>query len=128
MMLEDRRHERTQVNYNDTNGCFHLEVYDRRYVLNRIHDISVSGTGIHIPNEIEPGTPVKLVLRSGGHSVSVNGTTVWSDPIIPLGQEQATSNESTYRTGVQFDPRDRSCSLFFMTLRDFIADHKKAAS
>lgn len=125
MALEDRRHERTQVNYEDTNDCFHLEVYDRRYVLNRIHDISISGTGIQIPNEIEPGTPVKLVLRSGNHSVSVNGTTVWSDP-IPLGKEQIIPGP-TYRTGVQFDPRDHNCSLFFMALRDFIADRKKAA-
>ncbi len=124
MALEDRRHERTQINYEDTNDCFHLEVYDRRYVLNRIHDISVSGTGIQIPDEIEPGTPVKLVLRSSGHNISVNGTTVWNDPITS-GQKTA-SPQSTYRTGVQFDPRDRSCSLFFMALRDFIADHKKS--
>jgi len=126
MALEDRRHERTQLNYEDTNDCFHLEVYDRRYVLNRIHDISISGTGIQIPNEIEPGTPVKLVLRSGSHSVSVNGTTVWSNP-IPLGKEPLTPQQSTFRTGVQFDPRDRNCSLFFMALRDFIADRKKSA-
>ncbi len=125
MALEDRRHERTQINYEDTNDCFHLEVYDRRYVLNRIHDISISGTGIQIPDEIEPGTPVKLVLRSGGHNISVNGTTVWNDPITS-GQETAPP-QSTYRTGVQFDPRDRSCSLFFMALRDFITDRKKSA-
>jgi len=123
MALEDRKHERTQVNYEDTNDCFHLEVYDRRYVLNRIHDISISGTGIQIPNEIEPGTPVKLVLRSGSYSVSVNGTTVWSNP-IPLGKETVLP-KPTYRTGVRFDPRDRNCSLFFMALRDFIADRKK---
>lgn len=123
MVLEDRRHERTQVNFEDTGDCFHLEVYDRRYVLNRIHDISISGTGIQIPNEIEPGTPVKLVFRTGSHSISVNGTTVWSDP-IQLGPE-TTTPKSTYRTGVQFDPRDRNCTLFFMALRDFIGGRKK---
>ncbi len=126
MTLEDRRHTRTQVNYEDANDCFHLEVYDRRYVLNRIHDISISGTGIQIPNEIEPGTPVKLVLRSGSHSVSVNGVTVWSNP-IPLGKDAILPNPS-YRTGVQFDPRDRNCSLFFMALRDFISERKKPVS
>ncbi len=126
MVLEDRRHERMQVNYEDTNDCFHLEVYDRRYVLNRIHDISVSGTGIQVHDQIEPGTPVKLVLRSGGHSISVNGTTVWSDPITS-GAETAPP-QPTYRTGIQFDPRDRSCSLFFMALRDFISGRKKTAN
>lgn len=123
MTLEDRIHQRTQLDYEDTEGCFHIEVYDRRYVLNRIHDVSISGTGIQIPNEIEPGTPVKLVFRSANHSVSVNGTTIWCGP-IPLGLEPAPP-EPAYRTGIQFDPKDRNCAVFFMTLRDFIADNKE---
>lgn len=118
MTLEDRKHQRTEVNFEDSDDCFHIEVYDRRYVLNRIHDVSISGTGIQIPNEIEPGTPVKLVFRSGKHSVSVNGTTVWCNS-IPLGLESAPPKPA-YRTGVQFDPKDRNCTMFFMALRDFI--------
>lgn len=119
MTLEDRKHQRTELEYEDTDGCFHIEVYDQRYVLNRIHDVSISGTGIQIPNEIEPGTPVKLVFRRAEHSVSVNGKAVWCDP-IPLGLEP-TPPEPAYRTGIQFDPKDRNCAVFFMTLRDFIA-------
>jgi len=118
MALEDRKHQRTQLDFTDTEDCFYIEVYDRRYVLNRIHDVSVSGTGIQIPNVIEPGTPIKLVFRSGNHSVSVNGTTVWCDA-IPLGQEPMPAKPA-YRTGIQFDPKDRNCAMFFMTLRDFI--------
>ena len=122
MTLEDRKHQRTELNFEDREDCFHIEVYDRRYVLNRIHDVSISGTGIQIPSEIEPGTPVKLVFRSGSHSVSVNGTTVWCDP-IPLGLEP-TPPKPAYRTGVQFDPKDRNCAMFFMALRDFIGRNK----
>jgi hypothetical protein len=123
MTLEDRRHQRTQLDYEDTEDCFHIEVYDRRYVLNRVHDVSISGTGIQIPNEIEPGTPVKLVYRSGSHMVSVNGTTVWCNQ-IPLGLEQPPPTPA-YRTGIQFDPKDRNCNLFFMAMRDHIAKRKQ---
>ena len=124
MKIEDRQHQRTQLDFEDADHCFHLEVYDRRYVLNRIHDISVSGTGIQIPDEIEPGTPVKVVFRSGEHVISVNGTTVWCDP-ISLGKDDDKPLEATYRTGVQFDPKDRNCTLFFMAMRDLIGERQR---
>ncbi|MCB1950266.1 PilZ domain-containing protein [Nitrosomonas sp.] len=126
MALEDRRYERTQLDYENTDECFHIEVYDQRYVLNRVHDVSVSGTGIQISNAIEPGTPVKLVFRSGDHTVSVNGTTVWCAP-IPLGLETSTA-EPAYRTGIQFDTKDRNCSMFFMAMRDFIIGHPQVSN
>ncbi len=125
MMLEDRKHQRTSINRECADNSFHIEVYDRRYVLDKIHDVSVSGTGIQIPNEIDPGTPVKLVFRSDNYSISVNGTTVWCDS-IPLGADavKAKSKKSGYRTGIQFDPKDRNCTLFFMALKDFISARK----
>lgn len=124
MNTEDRQHQRTQLNFGDAEACFHLEVYDRRYVLNRIHDISISGTGIQIPDEITPGTPVKVVFRSGERFISVKGTTVWCDP-ISLGKDEGKPLERTYRTGVQFDPKDRNCTLFFMAMRDFIGETER---
>ncbi|MFC1748634.1 PilZ domain-containing protein [Pseudomonadota bacterium] len=124
MAFEDRKHQRTQVARECADNSFHIEVYDRRYVLDKIHDVSISGTGIQIPNEIDPGTPVKLVYRTDKYSISVNGTTVWCNS-IPLGMEQRRSKHS-YRTGIQFDPKDRNCMLFFMALKDTIVSTKSA--
>ncbi len=120
MTFEDRKHQRTTIENECTDNCFHIEVYNRMYVLDRIHDVSISGTGIQIPNEIDPGTPVKLVFKTNKYSISVNGTTIWCNS-IPLGVE-ATSSQKGYRTGIQFDPKDRNCTLFFMALKDFIQE------
>ena len=122
MAFEDRKHQRTQVERECADNSFHIEVYDRRYVLDKIHDVSISGTGIQIPNEIDPGTPVKLVYRTDKYSISVNGTTVWCDS-IPLGKG-GSANKRGYRTGIQFDPKDRNCTLFFMALKDIISAPK----
>jgi len=120
MTFEDRKHQRTPIESECTDDCFHIEVYNRMYVLDRVHDVSISGTGIQISNEIDPGTPVKLVFRTNKYSISVNGTAVWCNS-IPLGME-ATSPNKGYRTGIQFDPKDRNCTLFFMALKDFIQE------
>lgn len=120
MSFEDRKHQRTSIESEFSSDSFHVEVYDRSYVLNRIHDVSISGTGIQIPSEIRPGTPVKLVFKSDDYTISVNGITVWCNP-IPLGLEELTpSGKGAYRTGIQFDPKDRNCAMFFMALKDFI--------
>lgn len=121
MSFEDRKHQRTAIESEFSSDSFHVEVYDRSYVLNRIHDVSISGTGIQIPSEIRPGTPVKLVFKSDDYTISVNGTTVWCNP-IPLGLEELTpTGKGAYRTGIQFDPKDRNCAMFFMALKDFIS-------
>lgn len=120
MTFEDRKYQRTQIESELCDESFHIEVYDRQYVLNRIHDVSISGTGIQIPNEIDPGTPVKLVFKNGNYTVSVNGTAVWCNPIRLGLEELETKSKSAYRTGIQFDPKDRNCAMFFMALKDFI--------
>ncbi len=123
MTLEDRRHKRTPINSECADNSFHIEVYDRSYVLDKIHDVSVSGTGIQIPNEIDPGTPVKLVFKSDKYTISVNGTTVWCNSIA-LGKESTPKSRGSYRTGIRFDPKDRNCTMFFMALKDFISQGK----
>lgn len=121
MTFQDRKHQRTAIESEFSNESFHIEVYDRRYVLNRIHDVSISGTGIQIPNQIRPGTPVKLVFRNDDYTISVNGTTVWCKPIALGLEEQPATTKGAYRTGIQFDPKDRNCAMFFMALKDFIS-------
>lgn len=117
MALEDRKHRRTPINTASVTHRFHIEVYDQRYTLDGIHDISISGTGIQIPNELEPGTPVKVVYSSPDFTVSVTGRTVWCAPIQLGGSSDETPG---FRTGVQFEPSDRNVMLFFTALKDYI--------
>lgn len=125
MSIEDRKYQRTSIESEFSNERFHVEVYDRSYVLCRIHDVSISGTGIQIPNEIRPGTPVKLVFRNDNYTISVNGTTVWCKPIALGLANPAASAKGDYRTGIRFDPKDRNCAMFFMALKDFISNKSK---
>ncbi len=118
MALEDRKHRRTPLNTRGATHRFHIEVYDQRYTLDGIHDISISGTGIQVPNEIDPGTPVKVVYSTPDFTVSVTGRTVWCSP-IPLGLD-SKAEQPGYRTGVQFEPSDRNVMLFFTALKDYI--------
>jgi len=67
-----------------------------------------------------PGTPVKLVYQTADYSISVNGVAVWCN-LIPLGKE-SNSPIPSYRTGIQFDPSDRSCALLFHALKDLMGD------
>ncbi len=121
MPIEDRKHQRSPIESEFCSDSFHVEVYDRSYVLNRIHDVSISGTGIMIPNEIRPGTPVKLVFKSDDYIISVNGTTVWCKPISSGLDDKGLNGKDAYRTGIQFDYKDRNCAMFFMALKDFIS-------
>ena len=121
MPIEDRKHQRSAIESEFCSDSFHVEVYDRSYVLNHIHDVSISGTGIMIPSEIRPGTPVKLVFKSDDYIISVNGTTVWCKPISSGLEDKGVNGKETYRTGIQFDYKDRNCSMFFMALKDFIS-------
>lgn len=119
MVSEDRKHQRTLLETNDVEDRFRIEVYDRQYSLDKIHDVSVSGTGIQIPNEIAPGTPVKLVYSSQDYTISVTGTTVWCSPItLGLNEEQ---EKASYRTGIQFEANDRNATLFFLALKKHIS-------
>ena len=117
-MLEDRKQPRTEVNTFDLDKRFHIEVYNQEFALNQIHDVSISGTGIQIHSEIAPGTPIKLVYEADDYSIAVRGMTVWSNP-IPLGPDSNAVIPS-YRTGIQFDPTDRNCSMLFMALKDLM--------
>ncbi len=125
-MLEDRLEPRTQVEDFDFDNHFHIEVFDQEYALNQIHDVSISGTGIQIPSEIEPGTQVKLVYQTQDYMISVSGTAVWCNP-IPLGGE-SNSPIPTYRTGIQFDACDRSCALLFLALKDLMGQGDSRAA
>ena len=125
MVLEDRKHERTMLDTMGAESNFHIEVYDQRYYLDKVHDISISGAGIQIPNEIEPGTPVKVVYTTSEHHISVTGRTVWCSPIA-WGKEEE-EDQSRFRTGIQFEPSDRNAMLFFSALRDFITPFDKSA-
>ncbi len=123
-MLEDRQQPRTPVEGFELENCFHIEVYDQEFALNQIHDVSISGTGIEIPSEIEPGTPVKLVYQTEHYSIAVNGVAVWCN-LIPLGEGEKDARIPAYRTGIQFDPSDRSCALLFLALKDLMNTRKE---
>lgn len=118
---DERKHPRTRINAagGTTDHTLHLEVYDQRYILDQVHDVSVSGTGIQIPQEIQAGTPVKLVLRSADVTVGVRGITVWCDN---GGFGSPDHAAGSYRVGVQFDPKDRNIPLFFLALKQHVGN------
>jgi hypothetical protein len=120
MNQNNRIQQRSSLKKRNPQAKFHVEVYNRQYVLDEVHDVSVSGAGIKIPSEIAPGTPVKLVYRDLDYSISVLGKAVWCAPVNNQTIVRSIDNEAFYRTGIQFDARDRNCTLFFMALREFI--------
>lgn len=125
MTHDNRQQQRSLAKTRNLDARFHVEVYDRRYVLHEVHDVSVSGAGIRIPLEIAPGTPVKLVYRNRDYAISVLGKTVWCSPVISDAAARPDRGED-FRTGIQFDARDRNCTLFFMALREFIDNYDSA--
>lgn len=120
MNQDHRIQQRSALKKRNPQAKFHVEVYNRQYVLDEVHDVSVSGAGIKIPNEIAPGTPVKLVYRDLDYSISVLGKAVWCTPVNDQLFAPDTLKAPHFRTGIQFDGRDRNCTLFFMALREFI--------
>lgn len=120
MNFNHRQQQRSSLKKHSPRARFHVEVYNRQYILDEVHDVSVTGAGIKIPNEIVPGTPVKLVYRDTDYSISVLGKAVWCAPVDGQSTTPDSPPESCFRTGIQFDARDRNCTLFFMALREFI--------
>lgn len=120
MNFNHRQQQRSSLKKHSPHARFHVEVYNRQYILDEVHDVSVTGAGIKIPNKIAPGTPVKLVYRDTDCSISVLGKAVWCSPVNPQAASPEPSQTPYFRTGIQFDARDRNCTLFFMALREFI--------
>ena len=117
--MEDRKHPRLTLDTMGVGNSFHIEVYDDSFELDCVHDVSVCGTGIQIPRHIEAGALIRLVYKTRDYAISVKGITVWCTP-IPLGAEDPTPTIPSYRTGIQFDPGDHNCALFFMALKKYI--------
>ena len=117
--MEDRKHPRLMLDTLGASNGFHIEVYDNSFELDCIHDVSICGTGIRIPRHIDVGVPVKLVYKTRDYAIRVKGITVWCTP-IPLGADDPAPSIPSYRTGIEFDPADRNCALFFTALKEYI--------
>lgn len=121
VVTEARAHARHPMVPGRTEGIFLLKANQRQYRFDRIHDLSPSGTGIHLPVALPVGSPVTLTFTADDWHVTIAGRVVWSDSRgenIPRAPDPVR-----YRHGIHFErSEDDDVTLFFLTLRKYLDD------
>ena len=64
MSAERREHEREAVSAGGDDARFSLKAGSRDYAFTHVHDVSISGAGVVLPEPIDIGTPVTLTFDS----------------------------------------------------------------
>lgn len=117
METENRHHERKNLRYDSIPGKFLIEIGDDKLPFNQVNDVSISGMGILLDQNIPENSQVRISYNSPEFSVSIAAQIIWCDRL----------SENVYRMGIQFssDNMDDNVMLF-MTLREYIDDFGEA--
>lgn len=102
---------------NRSRGSFHLRAGGEFITLQKVRDLSASGTGVSIRKQLRRGIPVALTYTARGCHVELDGHVVWCE----LESVNSESQSGTYRAGIRFDYVDsNSYQLMFLALRSYL--------
>jgi len=122
LVTDARAHGRQPMVARGTDGQFLLKANQRQFRFDRVHDLSPSGTGIHLPIALPVNTPVTLTYTANDWHVTIPGRVVWMDKRgeqIPHAEDPVR-----FRHGIYFDKADSNdLQLFFLTLKRYLDDH-----
>lgn len=96
-----------------------VDLHERRYAVEYLFDLSVTGACIAVPVALEAGTPMKLIFQSDEFIVDIYSNAVWSDSCGGAGYGDSVP---VYRAGVKFDARDENLILFYLAMRTHLAE------
>jgi len=119
--LDSRDESREYYAEQSVAAYFFLDHGDKTYQFSRVHDVSISGLGLYLPQVIAPEALVKVRYHAPDLTLSLNSQVIWC--------EEADSNKSvqsscpSYRLGVRhFIDNKSEAMLFFMAIRQHIDD------
>jgi hypothetical protein len=121
MNIGDRR----QSFRNDSGGLWSVgsklsvALHGRRYAVEYLSDLSVTGASIAVPLALEAGTPMKFIFQSDEFVVDLYSHAVWCDSCGGAGDGDSVP---VYRAGVKFDARDENLVLFYLAMRAHLAE------
>lgn len=109
---------RSRVRRNDSAGRFLLKTPARSFIFHTVENVSISGTGLTLPEPVAVGTPVTLCYYHGGATeLQTQGTVAWCDTV---STGSAPLSPPGYRAGIAFRPDQiKNNILFFMALRQY---------
>ena len=112
MTDEKRKHPRKGFDSSTDEFSFYLEEKGQLYEIRNVHDVSISGVGIHIPGKFNSGQKITLKYESPDYHLSIDGTVAWCDNSATIG---------SCRLGVEFDAGNQEDNtLFFLAVRKFL--------
>ena len=123
MIIENRKESRSTIQP-ENNALFYIEIFDKKYPIEHVNDVSLTGVGIRFSQEIPRGTPVRMLCTEKDCDITIPDTVAWCEPIIdtaPTDVEQ----QVWFQNGIRFDTRDRNHTLFFLALRQYIDPYDK---
>ncbi len=112
MGIEDRRNPRIFLASPCDADWGRIEINGCEIPCASVHDVSVSGAGIAVPLDLEPGSSITMRLTAAKVDIAIRGSVVWkrSDPI--------RHGFPTVRAGIAFDAADEeTCYLFYGLVR-----------
>jgi len=117
--LDSRDESREYYAQQSIAGYFFLDHGDKTYQFSRVHDVSISGLGLYLPQAIAPDTHISVRYHAPDLVLSLNSQVIWC--------EEVGSNESVqpgcppYRLGIRHIIDNKSAAmLFFMAIRQHI--------
>jgi len=114
--LERRWNNRKNVENEEVDGRFYLDINSETFELTNVHDLSISGMGLVLPIEMIAQQTVTLRFQSKGFDVSLSGKVMWCEKGKALkGYDMA------YRVGVEFDTENhQDLVMYFMAVRKYL--------
>ena len=125
MTLENRNESRSSIK-SENNALFHIEIFDQKYPIEHVNDVSLTGLGIRFSQEIPRGTPVRMLCTEKDCDITIPGTVAWCEPIIDTAASDV-EQQVWFRNGIRLDTRDSDYMLFFMAVRQYIDPFDKVA-
>jgi len=117
--LDSRDENREYHAQQSISGYFFLDNGDKTYQFSRVHDVSISGVGLYLPQAIASETRVIVRYRAPDLALSLNSQVVWCEEVRPSDPVQPGC--PPYRLGIRHIIDNKSqAMLFFMAMRQHI--------
>jgi len=112
-VFDKRRHERTNLAYEQIPGKFHIGVGGNRIEFNQVNDVSISGMGILLDSYLATNSNITIGYEADEFCVQIQAEVVWQEKL----------SDEVYRMGVHFSNHNvENNVMLFMTLREYIDD------
>ena len=117
--MDAREYERKTIALHNKGGVFLFKAENKQFHLKKVENVSISGTGLRLPNPIAMNTDVTLTYTEQDWHITITGKIAWSEDLSKNGY--IAPGQPRYQVGIEFNSDNlEDNKLFFLALREYI--------